>query len=59
MSGIQPQSLSNQELIRYAEMQVYKDGLPIAWQRELLKRFESVAPERDYRYIDPKQRNLF
>jgi len=62
MQGIQPRTLSNSELIRYVYMFVGKpEGMPLAWQIELLRRFEN-ADLKDYAtdyQSDSRQRALF
>jgi|LauGreDrversion4_2_1035121.scaffolds.fasta_scaffold30024_1 hypothetical protein len=42
MLQINPTSLSNRELVEYAERHFYKNGLPTEWQLELIKRFNSI-----------------
>jgi len=45
MQGIQPRSLSNTELIKYSAMFIdSNEGMPIAWQHELLRRYIALAP---------------
>lgn len=39
MQGIQPQSLTDEELVRYAHLQGY-DKLPPAWVKEIVTRLE-------------------
>jgi len=64
MQGIQPRTLSNKELVKYAEMFLDKpEGLPINWQKELLRRYDDVAfigqqGYTDYKY-DTRQQALF
>lgn len=62
MQGIQPRSLSNQELIKYAAMWLDKpEGMPIAWQKEVLRRLTVENPkdyQTDYK-TDAKQHALF
>lgn len=41
MQGIQPQSLTDEELLRYARLNG-AETLPAAWTEELLKRFEKL-----------------
>jgi hypothetical protein len=60
MHGIQPRSLTTQELIRYsAEMIELDTGLPKAWQLEILRRLTVMAPPDEHQYRDPKQLDLF
>jgi hypothetical protein len=42
MYNLQPQALTDEELIRYADSWLDKESLPIAVQRELLKRIERL-----------------
>lgn len=44
MQGIQPQSLNNEELVRYAHLMGY-DKLPPAWVAELAKRLEATLDD--------------
>ena len=44
MQGIQPQSLSNEELVRYAHLTGY-DKLPPEWVAELAKRLEATLDD--------------
>lgn len=44
MSGIQPQQLTNEELVRYASLMPY-GGVPAAWVAELLKRLEALLDD--------------
>lgn len=44
MSGIQPQILTNEELVRYARLQP-ADKLPAAWVEEILKRLEETLDD--------------
>lgn len=61
MSGIQPRTLTNEELAKYAELEIGgKNGLPAEWQKELLQRFAEIcdtppAPKQP----DPRQLELF
>ena len=67
MSGIQPRTLSNQELIQHCA--IYLDlaednipmpkGMPLAWQTELLRRFNLLAPLDETPTEDPAQLDLF
>ena len=60
MSGIQPRTLSNKELIRYcADLIGDEDGMPKHWQVELLRRFTALAPDHAYPVTDEKQLGLF
>lgn len=56
MSGIQPQSLSDEELERYAYLQA--GALPPEWAEHLRKLFAESADEPK-RIDDPRQLNLF
>ena len=40
VQSIQPQNLTDEELVRYAYLQGH-DKLPVAWITEILKRFEA------------------
>lgn len=40
---ISPTSLSNKELIEYAERYLHTNGLSAEWQRELIKRLNSIV----------------
>lgn len=42
-STILPGTLSDQELIRFADRYIHTSGLPSDYQRELLKRFEAMV----------------
>ena len=60
MQGIQPRSLSNSELIRYAAMFIdSQQGMPIAWQTELLRRYTALAPAETHAYPQEGQLDLF
>jgi hypothetical protein len=61
MQDIQPRTLSNAELIRYAtlEMDLNPEGMPLVYQIELLRRFNLLAPLNEYPPVDPKQLDLF
>ena len=62
MSSIQPRSLSNTELIKYSAMFLdSQQGMPIAWQTELLRRFMAADPPENLRdrTPNPDQRELF
>jgi hypothetical protein len=56
MSGIQPQSLSDEELERYAYLQA--GALPPEWAEQLSKAFARNF-EEPKRADDPRQLNLF
>ena len=38
-----PNSLTDQELIRFADRYLHTSGLPSDYQRELLKRFDDIV----------------
>ena len=67
MSGIQPRTLSNRELIEHCALYLeladdnipMPKGLPIAWQTELLRRFNVLSPLDEYPPADPAQLDLF
>jgi len=60
MSGIQPRSLSNRELITYALSEMHnEDGMPLPYQIELLRRFKLLAELDDAPAEDPAQLELF
>lgn len=43
MLTLQPQNLTDEELLRYAELHVHdSEGLPHDWQRELVRRFAAM-----------------
>jgi hypothetical protein len=44
MQSIQPQNLTNAELLRYAYMQGH-DKLPVDWITEIIKRFETLLDD--------------
>lgn len=51
MSSIQPSSLTDDELVRYAQMyHDRKESLPMAWQQELLKRFDALVASLPQRF---------
>lgn len=51
MHGIQPQRLSEDELLRYAQMFIdRKEALPEAWAQELISRFHKVMDRLYDRY---------
>ena len=41
MSGIQPYSLSDEELAKYVYLQLDKPDVPVKWVAELLARFHA------------------
>jgi Ni,Fe-hydrogenase III small subunit len=43
MCGIQPTSLTNEELIRHADLLLMQGMLPNDWQEEILKRLEQLV----------------
>jgi hypothetical protein len=48
-SPIYPPSLSDLELLRYSEDFVYSEGLPISFQKELVRRFaDKIVLTRSY-----------
>jgi hypothetical protein len=52
--------LSNDELIHYGtDLMEDGNGLPLAWQRELMRRFIAAAPVHTIRITDAKQLDLF
>ena len=60
MYGIQPRSLTTQELIRFsAELLELDRGLPKEWQLEVLRRLTVMAPPDDGVRVDPRQLELF
>jgi hypothetical protein len=60
MYGIQPRSLTTQELIRFsAELIELDTGLPKDWQLEVLRRLTVLAPDNEHQQRDPKQLDLF
>lgn len=60
MSGIQPRTLSNRELITYALSEMHnEDGMPLPYQIELLRRFNLIAELDDAPAEDPAQLELF
>lgn len=44
MSGIQPQQLTNEELVRYASLMSY-GTVPAEWVAELIKRLEATLDD--------------
>jgi len=60
MQGIQPRSLSNSELIQYSAMFIdSNEGMPLAWQHELLRRYIALAPTETHLYPQEGQLDLF
>ena len=60
MYGIQPRSLTTQELIRFsAELIELDTGLPKEWQLEVLRRLTVMAPPDDLQLKDARQLDLF
>lgn len=60
MYGIQPRSLTTQELIRFsAELMELDTGLPKDWQLEVLRRLTVMAPPDEYEVRDSRQLDLF
>ena len=60
MYGIQPRTLTTQELIRFsAELIELDTGLPKEWQIELLRRLYVMAPPDDTVIKNAKQLELF
>ena len=60
MYGIQPRSLTTQELIRFsAELIELDTGLPKDWQLEVLRRLTVMAPPDDLQLKDARQLDLF
>lgn len=60
MYGIQPRSLTTQELIRFsAEFMDLPNGMPKDFQAEILRRLTVMAPPDEHQYRDPKQLDLF
>lgn len=57
MSGIQPQSLSDDELERYAYLQA--GALPAEWAEQLRKSFTQAFDDAKRVAEDPRQLNLF
>lgn len=57
MSGIQPQSLSDEEFERYAYLQA--GALPAEWAEHLRKAFDRAFDESKRVAEDPRQLNLF
>jgi hypothetical protein len=60
MYGIQPRSLTTQELIRFsAELIELDTGMPKDWQLEVLRRLTVLAPPDDAQLKDARQLELF
>ena len=60
MYGIQPRSLTTQELIRFsAELMELPTGMPKAWQQEVLRRLTVMAPPDEATTKDARQLELF
>ena len=60
MYGIQPRSLTTQELIRFsAELIELDTGMPKEWQLEVLRRLTVMAPLDDTQLKDARQQELF
>jgi hypothetical protein len=60
MYGIQPRSLTTQELIRFsAELMELDTGMPKEWQLEVLRRLTVMAPLDDAQLKDARQLELF
>jgi hypothetical protein len=60
MYGIQPRSLTTQELIRFsAELMELNTGLPKEWQLEVLRRLTVMAPPDGSPTKDARQLELF
>jgi len=60
MYGIQPRSLTTQELIAFgAELIGLPHGMPKDFQAEILRRLTVLAPDKERQYRDPKQLELF
>lgn len=60
MQGIQPRSLSNEELIRHSESLLHApNGMPVNYQEELLKRFMQADVQQALPYPQEGQLDLF
>ena len=60
MYGIQPRSLTTQELIRFsAELMELPAGMPKEWQHEVLRRLTVMAPPDEATTKDARQLELF
>lgn len=49
MLALQPHSLTDDELLRMASMEILSESLPRNWQVEILRRFEKLLDEREHR----------
>jgi hypothetical protein len=62
MSGIQPQALTDKELLQAGYI-LWNDelGMPIVFQKELLKRYARWIEEAQFKetYVQPEQLRLF
>jgi len=47
MSGIQPSSLTDTELVKYAYIRLSSEPLPLQWQEEIVKRLEALVYAED------------
>jgi hypothetical protein len=54
MSSIQPSSLSDIELVKYAYIRLSSEPLPLQWQHELVKRLEELLYAEDAAKDDAK-----
>jgi len=60
MYGIQPRSLTTQELVRFsAELMELPAGMPKEWQHEVLRRLTVLAPPDEALVKDARQLDLF
>jgi len=60
MSGIQPRTLSNTELINFcSNFMDSANEMPTAFQLELLRRFTALAPVNEFPPKDERQLDLF
>jgi hypothetical protein len=60
MSGIQPRTLTNNELARFAETLLYRpEGMPVDYQKELLRRFMQADIQDARPYPQLGQQDLF
>jgi hypothetical protein len=60
MRSVSPASLTTEELIQYADLELRKGHmLPAEWQRELLYRLEKMIYGGDKLTSDPRQLSLF
>ena len=60
MSGIQPRTLSDEELIRYCATMIDSHGLPVEYQVEMLRRLTKYTPYYEPgRTKNPDQLELF